>query len=732
MASSPHSRYSFRCISKEIYSLLVLIIAGTAVSTSNSHAKVYLDIKGQNAHQQQEASKEVPSQDNKEEKPSYTTKQPTLTKFTSSLQDTPQTITVIPQKLIEDKHTTSVKDALRGVAGISIAAGEGGFQGDGFSLRGFSGRSDIFLDGMRDFGSYNRDSFNLETIEVLKGPSSLAFGRGSTGGIVNQVSKAPSLNEKFEVNLGLGSNLSKRATADLNHKINETTAVRFNLMGEQGNVAGRDEVENSRYGFKGALSTGLGTKTRFHLDYFHQSEDNIPDYGLPWVGNKVAAVDRNNFYGFSDGDADYLKTDVDIVTGKVEYDINETMTVKNQMRYGHYKRNARITEANILAGTDLTLPLSQMIVSRKMIAADSSETSFSNQTDLTTRFKTGDIKHTLVTGAEYNHETSSPIRRTYTNVPNTSLIDPNPHEPFSGMPTISSDTKTSIDTLSVYALDTIALSKEWDIIGGLRYDSARSDYQQKVGTFHDKTRTDNMLSWKGGVVYKPTKQGSFYASAGTSFNPSTEGLSINAANADLSPEKSRSYELGTKWSLLDNQITATGALFWTEKTNARTPDPLDPTLNVLTGKQRVNGIDISFAGKATPEWDIFGNYVYMNSKVLKSNHPEEKGNPLSNAPRHSFSLWNTYRFENSLTLGAGATGVSKRNARLGPNDKGFMQKLPAYVTFDAMASYPITEKINLQLNVYNIFDNRYADQIHPAHVVPAAGRTAILSTRFEF
>jgi len=276
------------------------------------------------------------------------------------LRDTPQTISVIDDKTIEQQGVNTLRDALRTVAGISLAAGEGGAKGDNLTIRGFSGRNDIFLDGMRDFGSYYRDPFNYESVDVLQGPSSMTFGRGSTGGVVNQESKAPQTGRFVSGTLQFGSDLTRRIAADVNEPIGKTSAFRLNVMGHDSQVAERDVAENRRFGVAPSLAFGLGTTSRLTLSYYHQQADDTPDYGIPWLFNGPAPVDRNNYYGFRDGN--YLRTDVDVLTAKVEHDFGSSITLRNQVRYGHYKRDALITEARIAGTPDPDTPLEDISV----------------------------------------------------------------------------------------------------------------------------------------------------------------------------------------------------------------------------------------------------------------------------------------------------------------------------------------------------------------------------------
>jgi catecholate siderophore receptor len=662
----------------------------------------------------------------------YQVNTPSLQKLTSPLRDTPKTITSIPRQLLDDQGATTMRDALRNVPGISLAAGEGGAQGDNLTIRGFTARSDFFQDGMRDFGSYNRDPFNTENIEVMKGPDSLLFGRGSTGGVVNQANKQPELVSHNSATATFGSDLTRRGTLDINAKIDDTSALRLNIIGQDGNVAGRDGARNRRYGVAPSLALGLGRPTRMTFNYFHQTEDNIPDYGVPWFYSRPADVPRENFYGFKKNDADYLQTNVDIGTAKIEHDFSGSFTLRNQTRLANYQRKGRITAAQ-MPNVPGTTPLESITVGRNEIALESTETMFANQTDLTSKFTTGSLKHVAVTGVELAHETSEPTRYNWAGVPGTNLVSPNAGATFSGTQSVRTRVKASADSFALYAVDTLSITPQWDIIGGLRWDYVESVYDQSVAPAVHFTREDSFVSWRTGLVYKPASNGSIYFSTGTSFNPSIEQLSLSAATVNTPPEETISYEVGTKWDLFDKRMGATFALFRNEKTNARTPDPNNPLLNVVSGKQRIDGLEIGLNGHVTKEWQVFAGYAFMLSEIVESNNPLEKGNKVANTPKHTFNAWTTYDLPSKLQLGGGMNFVSERNASTTPNSTTrVMQAAPGYVTFSAMAKYPLTEKVDVQLNITNLFDKKYYDQLHPGHVVPGAGRTFLLTTSVKF
>jgi catecholate siderophore receptor len=657
---------------------------------------------------------------------------PSLPKLTEPLRDTPQSITVVPRQVIEDKGVTSMTDTLRSVPGVSLQAGEAGNQGDNLSLRGFNARNDIFLDGMRDFGSYYRDSFNYESVEVLKGPSSVLFGRGSTGGVVNQVSKTAHLGNDNLETFSLGTNDLVRSTADVNHQLSDTSAFRLNVMANKNGVADRDEAEFQRYGVAASLAFGLGTSTRTTFNYLHQTETNTPDYGVPWLFGRPAKVDRSNYYGFSDG-SNYLDTTADIATAKIEHDIDGTTSVRNQTRLAYYTRKLRITEAQILGSPTPSTPLDQITVDRKQISSESQETFIQNQTDVTKKFDTGAVQHTAVGGLEIGRETSAPLRLTYTGVPTTNLANPDPSQPFTfATANLNSNTTTTATSAAAYVIDTAKLSPQWDLIGGLRYDYFNSHNERidSSGTATQTNRVDTMPSYRAALVYKPVEIGSIYAAYGTSFNPSAESLSVQAANANVDPEENTTYEVGTKWDLFGERMSFRSAVYQLEKTNARVPDPDNTGVNTLDGAQRVRGLEAEVAGRITDEWQVYGGYNFMMGQVTKTSDiatNAQPGAPLTNTPRHTVSVWSTYDIAPQWQVGGGVNYVSSRYAR----NTGAIESVPSYTTVDAMAKYRLTENVSLQVNLYNLFDEEYYDLLHPSHVVPGAGRTIMFTTSFK-
>ena len=673
----------------------------------------------------------------------YQVNLPSLARYTKPLLDTPQSVSVIPRQLIDDQGIVATRDALRNVPGISLAAGEGGSQGDNLTLRGFSARNDFYLDGMRDFGSYTRDPFNAESIEVLKGPSSVAFGRGSTGGVINQVSKQPGITPITAGTITFGTDGTKRITGDVNRAIDGIpgTAVRLNVMADENGVAGRNQNEYRRFGVAPSIAFGLGTDTRLALNYLHLQEYDTPDYGLPWLFNQPAAVAPSNFYGFKD--SDYFRSNVDVGTAKFEHDFGSAVTVRDQFRYGNYMRNIRVTEPQVAytgAGVVNRLtPLSAITVNRNIISFKSTETFIQNQSDVTVRFNTGFLKHSVVTGVEVGRETSSPVRTSYTGVPTTNLLYPNDNAVFTGRGSVTTDVFSQVQTAAAYVIDTIDIGEQFQLTGGYRYDALTTDYEQRVTvgavSLH---RTDTMPSYRAALSYKPIPAGTIYVAYGTSFNPSADGLTLATNNAGLAPEKNETYEVGGKMEVLDRKLTLSGALFQLTKLNARVTDPNNTAFQILGGEQRVRGFELGAIGNLTERWQISAGYAFLDSDTVKTTLAGTQGQVLANTPKHSGSFFTTYTLPwnplgaGDLQIGAGMDFVSSRLANSSPDaTTGAYKKAPGYATAQLMAKLPVREGLALQVNGYNLTDQKYYDLLHPSHVVPGAGRSLLASLIFK-
>jgi len=659
---------------------------------------------------------------------------PASVKYRQPLRDVPQTLMVIPREVIQEQGATTLRDVLQNVPGLTILAGEGGTPaGDNLTLRGFSARNDIFVDGVRDLGAQSRDPFNLEQVEVVKGPASAFTGRGSTGGSVNLVSKTPQPGARYAGTAVVGSDATRRVTLDANqplHALGERTVLRLNAMAHAGDVPGRNAVANERWGIAPSLGFGVGTPTRVALSYLRMEQDNVSDYGIPWVPasqevlagfrDQPAPVPRETFYGYEQRDRERL--DADLATLSVEHDLAPAFSLRGLARWGRSTRDSVATPPRF-DSPDTT------VIRREMRAWLTEDEIWDGQLDLSGSFSTGGVGHGLVAGVELSNERS--IRRQRT-APDafTTLLDPDPRDVYPGEITFTGDVGDLTGrSAAVYAFDTASLGERLELTGGLRWDRFAASGVDTSGSALD--RVDELLSWRVGAVFKPRPNGSVYAAAGTSLNPSLEALAYGGGrnfNPDLEPEKSWTIELGTRWDGLGERLMVSAAAFRVAKTNARTPGllPDDPP-QVLEGEQRVSGLELGASGQLTPDWRVFAAYTFMKSEVTESNDPAQLGNELPQTPPSSLSLWTTLRLGAGLEVGGAARFVGRRY-----NNLSNTRSADAYWSFDAMASLPITERLKVQLNLYNLTDGDYFDRVGGGHLVPAPGRSAHLATDFRF
>jgi len=667
-----------------------------------------------------------------------------LTKLTESVLDTPQSIATVSRELLDDRGITSLNDALRNVPGITLGAGEFSWQGNNPSIRGFNARDDMYLDGIRDFGSYPRDPFNLESLEVLLGPSSVLFGRGSTGGAINQVSKQPVLDPITDLSVNLGTAETLRGTMDLARPLpllGDGAAFRLNVLAHRSEVADRDGAQTERYGFAPSLSLGLGSATQLTLSYMKQASDDRPDYGLPWLNGEPAPVPRENFYGFN---SDYLDTDADLLTGHLAHDYSDSVSLDAQLRYASYDRENRITEPLITQAVTPDTPLSDVSVFRYVFIGESEETLLTGQANLTLDFEASGVRHTVVTGLELSRETSEPMFAFGIGAPGANLLNPTPSEPFTADatdPRVQAD--TTGETLALFALDTLHIGEFWQVTLGARWDRFDTDYDAvrfegpptpfnsgDVSGPESFDQVDDVSSYRAALIYKPTRDSSLYLAGSTSFNPSAQSLSfltsgrgLAVGNVSLDPEENRSIEAGFKANWKDGALSFAGAVFEITKTNARVPDPNNPGFNTLGGEQRIRGVSLDVNGILARDLYLSAGYAYLDGEVVKAAPGAAAGAALANAPEHSLSSWMNYRLTDRIDLGAGARYVSEQLAI----STGGGKFVPSYTLWDAMGRYRLSDTVTIKVNLANITDEYYFEQLHPWHVVPGAGFTATLA-----
>ncbi len=676
----------------------------------------------------------------------------TRDKLSETARQAPQSITVVSHEVLVQQATSRLEDALRNVPGITLNAGEGAARGDTVNLRGFPAFNDFFLDGVRDAAIYTRDSFNLDSIEVLKGPSAVVFGRGSTGGAINQVSKAPTLAPLWSGTVVGGTNDELRATADIDQPIGPAAAIRVTAMGERSKVADRDLVSNHRWGVAPSIAVGIGGPDTFTAEYYHQEENDVPDVGVPFIDGKPAKVPRNLDYGLA---SDRFRSIVNIGTARYRHAFGTAVAVSNTLRYGDHTNLDRFNApnfgyfGNLYAHTDTpggpgtVTPLSEVLVGRDSPASQDHRTNLTNQTDLTANFSIFGLSQTLVAGTEFSRERDDTVR--FVNpfgklgeTLATPLLDP---DPYAASPTEPGKTRgiTTAYGSAAYLIDTVHLGRLFDVTGGVRYDRFSAHYRPaaliagvSAASLVPLDHVDHVWSPRASLVFKPGEHQRFYFSYGTSFDPSAEALSLSSRTANLAPVKARSYEVGAKLDWMNGRLTTTAALFRTQIDNAQITDPDHPTQLVLAGNERVNGLELGVAGHLTSKWEITAGYTYLNGKTIASSATADVGRQLANTARNAVNLWTEYEFSEHFELGVGGNYLGRRYA-----DFAQAAVLPSYVLVDAMAAWTIDRHLSLRVNINNVFDKlawqgSYYSSPAENHVVPSPGRTALFTAAVKY
>ncbi|HEY4029430.1 MAG TPA: TonB-dependent siderophore receptor [Caulobacteraceae bacterium] len=658
---------------------------------------------------------------------------PSLTKLSTQLQNTGQNIDVIPQQVLTEQAIATVQDALKNVPGITLNAGEGGTHGDNINLRGFAASDDFFLDGLRDTGFYTRDSFNLEALEVYKGPASTLFGRGSTGGVVNQVSKTPKLDGFARGTIVGGANDEVRGTADVDYALRDDAAVRLTGMAQDAGVAGRDYVKNRRWGVAPSAAIGIGKPVTLTLGYFHETQDDIPDYGIPFAFGRPVPVARSSYYGLPSDDRN--RTNVDVGTLQLKADLAPNVWFTDTARDGRYFFDSRETAAHYGAALPAPgTPLSTVLTFRDRPSVQGAVTTLMNDANLHARFESGMVSNTVVVGVEADHEESRLTRfaNQLNNIPGTPILHPDPNEPFPGHQTAATQYPvTRTDTLSGLVEDTLAIGDHFEATGAVRYDRFSARFDEPLTNVH-LNHVDTIASPRVSLVYKVDPRLSLYASYGTSYDPSAEALSLTAKTASLAPEKDETFEVGAKANVL-SRLSLQAAVFQTTMLNARVGDPTNPANpQILAGKEQVKGVEIDAIGHLTPQIEIVAGYTHLDSRTLASSDKASVGAPLLNVGPNQANLWLVYEPAEAWKVGAGLNYLDARAA-----DVDDTAHVPAYTTVDAMVSYRVNGHLSLQVNATNLADtyyfaNSYFSSPLENHVTPGPGRTVLVTASLSY
>ena len=680
-------------------------------------------------------------------KDDYQTTETRIGKGKQDIRDIPQSVTVLTEKLIDDAKLETLKQALHYTAGITFAATENGTDQD-IRMRGFpvATTGDLLIDGMKDPSQYDRDSFNYDRIEVMRGSASMLFGRGSTGGVINQVNKKPQLVDLTEVVTTLGSGEALRSTVDFNKRLGEDAAVRINAMF---NAADNGGARIDKRGIAPTISWGMDSDDQFTLGLFYLDVDNRPMSSLRYLdGSVAAAIDPGNFYGTA---SDYLRGRAFYGTGSWTHRFNGGGELRTQFRKGNYKRDSWGTTAVFPTGMTAaalspTTVLSTLGLSPRKDDIDGSYV----QSDYSNTFQGLGLRHEVLAGVDFADERANRFGAwgtvgTNYNKGTVVVGQPNNGRVTAALPVYRKTSDYAGQSFGAYAQDLVALTPQWKLLGGLRWDRVKADMTNVTyansGTDQSNGSTPSRLSypslWSGraGLLFQPTASQSYHLSWGTSFNTSADTYQYTTQQtADVPAEKSRNIELGAKLDWLDGRLSTRAALFRTEKYNERTTDSdFAGTYPVLSGKRHSQGLEFDVVGRITPELEIYLSYSYLHKAVIDKvgtavtptgGYTTLVGAPVGLSPKHTGAAWLSYQFTPKLRIAAGARGASVNHPLLGGTAAASKTaRAPGYVAYDTMAEYALNADLFLQFNINNLGNKLYGDQLYPGFYTPGEGRT---------
>jgi catecholate siderophore receptor len=715
---------------------------------------------------------------------------PSSVKYTEQLRDTPQSITVINREVMEEQNLLGLRDALQTLPGITFGAGEGGGgYGDSITLRGFSASSDITTDGVRDSAQYSRtDSFNLNAIELINGANSVFSGAGSVGGNINLVSKVAGAGDFTTMTLGAGTDSYGRATIDTNHDFGNGTAFRINAMAHQNDAPGRDVESFERWGVAPSVAFGLGTPLRVTASYFHQTDNNIPQYGVPYFsayGGPLPGVKPSNYYGYSNVDSQDI--DVDMLTGTVEYDIDENTMLRSIARFQQVDQYSVVdapqgtwclfdgvnpapaqpgqAAPTCQPGQPFGTFLPGVPGGPRGHVRDTRNNIAISQTDLTTRFDTGSVGHALVAGFSFSREdfdldTGRIFRNadgTVITLPPMSISDPN--HVYTGPRNYIRQqfNEGSLDNQSVYVFDTLTFNPQWMVNLGARWEHNEgtsvvqefvADAGPTLGATSALNTFDNeedLFSYRASVLFKPVEAGTIYLSYSDSKTPSKASVngacSVQTCNVD--PETAVNIELGTKWDLAPG-LALNAAVFRNNRENFKVADPGNPANpsgeQQLDGEARVDGVALGLAGQLTHDWAVFANVTWLDSEVLHgvsdfvagTTGDPLKGLPISGTPERSGSIWTTYDLER-WTFGYGI-GYQSDYLYYGNNLANLnLGEIKGFTTHRAMVSFAVNDQLSFQLNASNLFDKAYYTRArNNGWATPGDAQSFVLTATYAF
>lgn len=646
------------------------------------------------------------------------------TKIDAPLRDIPQTVNVVPATLLRDQGARSMQDVLKAVPGVGLSHGDG--QRDQVTIRGFTAIADQFVDGMRDDALYFRDLSNIEQVEVIKGPASVLYGRGSSGGLINRITKKPGI-DKNEVSLQVGSWRQRRGEFDI-ARAPADSAVSFRVTGAVERADGyRDQQFLDREAFAPSVQLKISDNTKLLLQAEYLNDKRVTDFGVPAYRGKPVAVPPGTYYGAANAkDFDFSEAEVKAFGFTLDHRFNDALSLRNAFRHYDYKLNRNNTLVGSVNETALTASLNRSNVMRD-------ETGYFNQTELTQKLTLAGMPHTILYGVEIGKQEKDQFFRTQNNIATVSLFNPvAPTLPFAVAAAPSTDNLGIMKVSSAYVQDMATLSAKWKALAGVRFDRFEQETQERRAGQSNLSRVDRAWSPRAGLVYQPSDTQSYYGSFSKSFQPSAEAFPLAANNAQIAPEETTNKEVGAKFDLFGGNASATVSLFQLERTNIKATDPSTNRL-IAIGTQQTDGVELTFTGKLGSGWQLWSGYAYLDSRISKS-VAIDAGQPVQGkrptlTPVHSANLWLTKELGNGFGAGAGTNLVAERFA-----NPGNMVRLPGYATVDAMVYYR-SGKLDLTLNALNLFDREYTVAGHgsaPNLNLPGAPGSFQLTARYAF
>jgi catecholate siderophore receptor len=644
----------------------------------------------------------------------------TATKTDTPLLDVPQTVNVITREQLNDQAHHSLADVLRYVPGTTVGQGEG--NRDQITLRGQNTSADFFVDGVRDDVQYYRGLYNIERVEVLKGPYALIFGRGGGGGILNRVQKTPVVNKSFIAARGsINSFGAWDVSADANAPLNDMLAVRVNGTYESFNNH-RDFVDGERYAWNPYLAAQLGESWKIGLSYEYAHDDRVTDRGVPSIATAPGQPNRpltgydSQFFGVPG--VNRMTLDAHIAKLRLDGDLSDTLKFTGSVLYGDYDKLYNNVFANGAAtaqnGTVVLDAYSDPTKRQNLIA----------QANLIWDVATGGIDHKMLFGIEYGDQKTANqriVRPAGSSAISLNLADP--VYPAIVLNRVSRNTRSEVEFFSAYAQDQISLSEHFDVVAGIRYDRFAIKGTDFVPSPRPFARTDSKVSPRLGVIWKPAENASIYSSYSQSFLPRSgdQFVTLTAAQENLAPEKFTNLEVGGKWDIRPD-LNVTVALFRLDRTNATTPNPANPLTTINVGKTRTKGLELAATGHVLPQWQVSGGYSYQDAK-LRGNGDVH----LAQVPKHQFSLWNRYDFSDGLGVGLGVIHQSSQFAAI--RNAPTITRLPGFTRVDAALYYDVSDAVQLQANVENLFDADYFSDAHNVNNItpgaPVNGRVTV-------